>query len=354
MIRTIVAMGGGSFSSDPANLLMERFCLQRAKDNFKSEKNIKALFIPTASADNEFYEKSFFECFKDQLCCESTSLALYRPPEGDLKELILSQHIIFVGGGNTKNMLALWQEWDIVSAIRAAYERGVVLCGVSAGAICWFEKGHTDSFSKKELKELDCLGFLKGSLSPHFHGEKLRVPSYQKLVLENKFLAPFYAVDDGAALLFEDEKFMSTLSSRPGANGFELNKKAEINNLAKTDLEFNDYGLILLNSAAEEKYPQFINSIQEKKCYLLKSKNKDLCLASWVQVKKKNLIELTITGLNIANLDELQMNMILTTVHRKAFNLKVKYLDIIFQDIQIPIDKFNDYQLLSDTRWSRK
>src|SRR6185369_1465679 len=130
----------------------------------------------------------------------------------------LSQNIIYVGGGNTKSMLALWHEWNLPAILRHAYEQGVVLAGISAGSICWFEQGLTDSIPGK-LTALHCLGMLSGSCTPHYDGEAQRRPSYQALVANGGIMSG-YAFDDGAAGHFVDGKLDEVVSSRPNAKGY--------------------------------------------------------------------------------------------------------------------------------------
>src|SRR5437762_8124091 len=115
-------------------------------------------------------------------------------------------------------MLAVWREWHFDEILREAWEQGVVLAGISAGAICWFEQGITDSFAD-ELKVMDCMGFLKGSCCPHFDGEVDRRPSFEKMLLEGR-IRPGLALDDCAAVHFVGEEILRVVVSRPEADAY--------------------------------------------------------------------------------------------------------------------------------------
>src|SRR6476659_5432976 len=137
--RQIIAMGGGGFSMEPENLTLDRYVLAQAG---LAEPRVS--FLPTASGDVDSYAASFYTAFA-RLPCQPSHLMFFRRTP-DLREHVLSQDVIYVGGGNTKSMLGVWREWGLPEILREAWEAGVVLAGVSAGCICWFEQGLTDSF----------------------------------------------------------------------------------------------------------------------------------------------------------------------------------------------------------------
>ena len=140
-------------------------------------------FVPTASGEPDHYVASFYAAFLKLGCRPSVLTFFKRTP--DLRSFLLDQDVIYVGGGNTKSLLALWRDWGVAEILREAWQSGIVLTGVSAGAICWFEQGLTDSFSDG-LRPLDCLGFLPGSCCPHYDGEAQRRPSYHRLLAAGK------------------------------------------------------------------------------------------------------------------------------------------------------------------------
>jgi dipeptidase E len=157
---------------------------------------------------------------------EVTTLSFYPWPPPDLRELALSQDAILVGGGNTANMLAVWRVhgWDRI--LREAWEAGVVLTGWSAGMICWFEAGVTDSFGPSLNGLRDGLGFLGGSACPHYDGEELRRPVYTELVANG--FPPGIALDDEAGAHFVGTELREVVCSREGARGYRVGPDGEV------------------------------------------------------------------------------------------------------------------------------
>jgi peptidase E len=217
--RQIVAIGGGGLSTESDNLLLEQYLLKLVDKEIP-----KICFVPTASGDAQSYIDRFDTAFA-QLPCIPSHLLLFRLETAELRSLVLDQDIIYVGGGNTKNLLALWKDWGLDTIIREAWERGVILAGWSAGSICWFEEGVTDSFPGK-LTVLPCLGFLKGSNCPHYDGEPERKPSYHRL-LSDGLISEGYAADNGVALHFLGTRLDKIISSRPHAKAYRLEKVGE-------------------------------------------------------------------------------------------------------------------------------
>jgi len=213
-LRQIIAMGGGGFSMEPDNPLLDLYILGQSE-----KRKPKVCFVPTASGDAYNYVERFYSAFRSHECTPS-HLSLFRPPTRDLEAYVMDKDIIYVGGGSTKNLLALWKEWGLDGILRKAWQRGTILAGVSAGSICWFEEGVTDSFGD-EMERLQCLGFLKGSNCPHYDGEAEWRPAYEQFVGSGK-IAGGFAADDGAALHFIDEELVRAVSSRPDAKAYEI------------------------------------------------------------------------------------------------------------------------------------
>lgn len=215
--KQIVAIGGGGFSSEPENPVLDLYLLDQA------EASIPAVcFIPTASGDDPAYISAFYAAYNRYECKPSHLSFFSRTP--DLRSLILGQDVIYVGGGNTRSMLAVWRDWGLVELLREACKSGVLLAGVSAGAICWFEQGLTDSY-EDELTALDCLGFLGGSCSPHYDSEPDRRPAYHRFMMSNTVL-PGYAVEDGAAAHFVDGELLQVVSWRSQAKAYRVSRSA--------------------------------------------------------------------------------------------------------------------------------
>ena len=213
-MKQIIAMGGGGFSMEQDNPLLDEYILNQAKCTKPS-----ICFIPTASGDAEGYIAKFYAFFENQLCIPS-HLSLFKPRE-DIENFLLNQDIIYVGGGNTKNLMVLWKEWGLDHILKKAWEKGVILAGISAGAICWFEEGLTDSYGDK-LESLKCLGFLKGSCCPHYDGEKERKPAYHQMI-DYEQMQPGIALDDGVAAHFFDQSLKVAVSSRKEASAYKVN-----------------------------------------------------------------------------------------------------------------------------------
>jgi len=214
--KQIIAIGGGGFGRNPGEGIIERYILEQTK-----KKIPKICFIPTATGDNESYKVSFYETFT-KLKCQPSHLDFFKRTP-DLRKLILNQDVIFVGGGNTKSMLAVWREWKLDKILREAYESGIVMSGVSAGAICWFEKGITDSWSK-DLKVMECLGFVEGNCCPHYDEEPERKP-FVKRLLDEKKLINVISIEGGSALHMKNGKIFKSLSFYKNKESYIVEKK---------------------------------------------------------------------------------------------------------------------------------
>jgi peptidase E len=208
-------MGGGGFLMEPDNLLLDRFILSTA-----AVSHPKVCFVGTASGDAASVSDRFYAAFRT-LPCEPTELSLFKPPTADLRSFVFERDVIYVGGGNTRALLALWREWGLDSILREAWQSGIVMAGISAGSICWFQQGLSDSVIPGALAPLACLGFLPGSNCPHFDGEPERRPAYHRFIQEGKLDAGF-AADDGAALHFIGQELKAVVSSRETARAYSV------------------------------------------------------------------------------------------------------------------------------------
>ncbi len=204
--RQIIPIGGGGFYRDPENLELEKYVIRQS-----GAENARVAFVPTASGEPDHYVASFYAAFLKLGCRPSVLTFFKRTP--DLRSFLLDQDVIYVGGGNTKSLLAVWRDWGVAEILREAWQSGIVLTGVSAGAICWFEQGLTDSFSDG-LRPLDCLGFLPGSCCPHYDGEAQRRPSYHRLLRRGKS-PPVSPSKIGPACITSARRFIK--SSLPSA-----------------------------------------------------------------------------------------------------------------------------------------
>ena len=211
-MKQIIALGGGGFSYTGALEPIDRYILAQANSTHP-----RILFVPTASGDSDSYILKFYSAFRSANCVP-THLSLFRRDVKDLERFILNQDIIFVGGGNTVNMLAIWKEHGVDLIMKQAYENGIAMSGISAGAMCWFEGGITDSYGPV-LQPIEIgLGLLPGTVVPHYSNEPERRPSYHKALMNG--LNPGYAIDDGAAIHVVDGKLKTVLQSDTPSNAY--------------------------------------------------------------------------------------------------------------------------------------
>jgi len=219
---TIVAMGGGGFSMEPESQLLDDYVLDQARAG-RGRNRPRVCFVGTASGDAPTYIAGFYAAFARK--SEASHLPLFVRTGEPIEPFLLEQDVIYVGGGNTANMLAIWRLHAVDRVLRRAWDEGVVLTGVSAGSLCWFEAGTTDSFGPQLAPFSDGLGFIPGSHAPHYDGEPNRRPHYQRLVREG-VLPPGYAADDGAAVVFRGTELAEVVASRPDARGYRVERAA--------------------------------------------------------------------------------------------------------------------------------
>jgi dipeptidase E len=207
--RTIFITGGG-FDKTILKYLI----------GLTGKQNPKICYLPTASADNPYGIVWWYET------CEGLPVQPYvmrtflnsSPEQQTFEEIIMGMDVIFVGGGSTLNMLAIWKAQGIDTVLRKAYQHGIIMSGGSAGSLCWFMGGFTDS-RPKQLSLVEGLGFLHYSHCPHYHSEPARKPLYWDAILQGK-LRPGYACDNNAAILFRDEKYIKSLSEDKDNNSY--------------------------------------------------------------------------------------------------------------------------------------
>ena len=220
--KNIVAIGGGGFGRSLGSLKIEKYIVSLIR-----KKNPKICFIPTASGDSTYYKLNFYRAFS-KLDCITSHIDLFTRTE-NLEEKVLTQDIIYVGGGNTKSMLAVWKEWNLHNILKNAYEKGILMSGVSAGAICWFDKGITDSFAN-ELKIIDCLGIVDGIACPHFDEERDREP-YVNDVINREIIESCICIEGNCALHIKNDLEYYSIDFGNGKKCFRVSK--ENNNLKK-------------------------------------------------------------------------------------------------------------------------
>jgi peptidase E len=223
--RPIVAQGGGGFSSraDPRRdrsgldgLLLD---LARERAARAGRAIPRLCIIAAASGDDPRLIGKFHAAFDDH--ADVRHLGLFDRDVVDIEAFLVGQDAIYVGGGNTANLLAIWRTHGVDRALRAAHDAGVALAGRSAGSICWFESGTTDSWGPSLGAVHGGLAFIPGSHSPHYDGEAERRPTYHRLVAEG-VLPDGYAVDDGAALVFDGSTLLEAVAERDEARAYRV------------------------------------------------------------------------------------------------------------------------------------
>jgi len=217
MAGTIVAMGGLSWDDAERRRLEDYFL------GFAQRERPRVLFVPTAAADAAEPTLNIVSQLGDR--AQVSHLPFFPWPPPDVREVVLDQDVIFVSGGNTANALAIWRVHGFDEILREAWEAGVVLTGWSAGMICWFDAGVTDSFGPQLEGMRDGLGFLPGSACPHYDGEAERRPVYTRLVREG--FPPGLAADDCVALRFDGTELAEVVSAREGAGAYRVSPQGE-------------------------------------------------------------------------------------------------------------------------------
>lgn len=225
-MKKIVAIGGGEIRQQKT-LAIDKRIIQ-----LSGKKNPRFLFIPTASSDSEGYWADMHKLYGKRLGCKTDVLYLIKehPSKASIKSKINTADIIYVGGGNTLMMMKLWRRLGIDKMLKSALNKGTVLCGVSAGAICWFEYGHSDSLSFYHPDEWDYIrvrgaGFLPGLACPHFDGETKgikRRKSFKNMI--NKVGGLGLGIDNHCAIEFIGDKYR-VITSKKGAGAYKVFKK---------------------------------------------------------------------------------------------------------------------------------
>jgi dipeptidase E len=220
-MQRALAIGGGGFLMEDERSPIDAYILSLVE---KAKPRI--CLISTPSGDHPEHIEKFYAAFRTTECVPS-HLAFFRKPVpgsvplATLHDHILAQDIVFVGGGNTKSALGVWREWGLDVTLKSAYLKGVLLTGMSAGAMCWFEAGLTDSFWGAGMRPLKCLGLLKGGCGVHYRSEPMRQERL-RTAIEAGAMPESVAIDDNAAVLFEGGSVARVVSWRNEATAFAV------------------------------------------------------------------------------------------------------------------------------------
>ena len=213
----IVGLGGHGGTDDATRVLLAHVIGLTGVDA------PRVLHVPTATGDSDGTIVRFYELYAG--LGELDHLRFFPWPPADLRELVLAQDALCIGGGNTANMLAIWRVHGFDRILREAWESGILLFGASAGMICWFEAGVTDSYGPQLEGMRDGLGFLPGSACPHYDGEAMRRPRYRELV--DAGFPEGVAADDGVGLFYVGTELDEVVTCRPGATAYRVTAAGE-------------------------------------------------------------------------------------------------------------------------------
>ena len=218
--RRIVAMGGGGFSARPTDPELDAYVLQQARTTWP-----RICLLPTASGDPDHQIQRFYRAFHDHDCTPS-HLSLFRLGARpiDIRERLLAQDVIYVGGGSLSNLLAIWRVHKLDEILYEAWRRGIALAGISAGSMCWFRAGITKSHGDPRVAS--GLGFLPYSNSVHWSSEPERRVAYRQAIAAGE-LPPGFGVDDGTALLFSGIDLVEVVSTQRSAGAFRVGARGE-------------------------------------------------------------------------------------------------------------------------------
>ncbi len=213
-MRQIVTFGGGGFSMESGNPLLDEFVLE-----LTGRPRPRVCFLPSASGDADHYIVRFYRHFSAARC-DPSHLSLFRRERApaEPREHLLSQDLIYVGGGSVTSLMGVWRAHGIDGILREAWERGTVLCGLSAGSLCWFTEGVSTFHG--DPQRIEGLGFLPWSNTVHYSSEPARREALFAWLSEG--MAPAYAADDGAALHFIGDDLGQVVASRPHARAYRV------------------------------------------------------------------------------------------------------------------------------------
>jgi peptidase E len=218
----IVALGGGGFSMEKDGSVLDDYVLSLTK-----VRRPRICFLPTASGDADHYVVRFYRRFS--MYCEASHISLFRRDQGgagveeDLASHLLSQDLIYVGGGNVVSMLGVWRAHGLDDILRRAWREGIVLCGPSAGSLCWFEEALSAFHGPP--RRVRGLGLLPYSNCVHYDAEPTRRSEYHSLVSDG--MHPGFAVEDGVALHFLGTHLERVVSSRPNGSAYHVAQVGE-------------------------------------------------------------------------------------------------------------------------------
>ncbi|TDG02030.1 peptidase E [Paraburkholderia guartelaensis] len=220
-MQRILAIGGGGFMMEDTPSPIDRYIIDAT-----GRTRPRICYLATPSGDLPAHIDKFHAAYGG-LGCETSHLAFFRQPDSraipvaDFHQKLLEQDAIYVGGGNTKSALAVWREWGLDAILREVWESGVLLAGMSAGAMCWFEAGLSDSFWGSTYRPLDCLGLLPGGCAVHYSSDPKRRETLHA-AQQARMVPPSIAIDDFAAALYLGTSLDRVLSWQTGSTAYQV------------------------------------------------------------------------------------------------------------------------------------
>jgi dipeptidase E len=225
-MRRILAIGGGGFMMEDAPSPIDEYVIR-----LTGKARPRICYLATPSGDLPAHLDRFHAAYGN-MGCETSHLAFFRQPDlrsipvVDFRTRLLEQDAIFVGGGNTKSALAVWREWGLDTVLRETWESGVLLAGMSAGAMCWFDAGLTDSFWGAAYRPLDCLGLLPGGCAVHYGSDQKRRATLHAAQRAGA-IPRSIAIDDFAASLYVGTSLDRVLSWRTGSTAYQVHHEGD-------------------------------------------------------------------------------------------------------------------------------
>jgi dipeptidase E len=311
----IIALGGGGFSDSPDNLLLDEYILLQA-----NKAKPKILFLPTAGGDHEDYIEKFYRSYK-KFNCKPSHLSLTKKTYSykRLEQLVLSQDVIFVGGGSPRFLMQVWRKCGMDKIIKKAWKQGIILSGMSAGAICWYEDGFKNPKDDVWLR-IKCLGFLEGSFCPHYDKRGELRTAFRKMISSGE-LQPGYGVQDGVALHYVGTELKYIISSEQNAKAYYVKKAG----YRVTEKELKPTYLGILNESRVEQIHlenKIEDSLSVVKEYISRINHHDL--PGMLQITDDNAVFIDSMGINTSGREEMEKawDVFLTFFPDYSINIK--------------------------------
>ncbi|MCX7878021.1 MAG: Type 1 glutamine amidotransferase-like domain-containing protein [Ignavibacteria bacterium] len=322
----IIALGGGGFSDQPDNLLLDEYILLQT-----NKLKPKVLFLPTAGGDHPEYIEKFYRSYK-KLNCHPTHLELSKkaPPTKKLENTVMSQDIIFVGGGSPRFLMQVWRKTGMTKILKKAWREGIILSGMSAGAICWFEDGFKNPKDDIWMR-ISCLGLLEGSFCPHYDKMGELRKAYRNMIRKSE-ISPGYGVEDGVALHFKGTELFAVVSNLRESKAFHVRRSG----YRVIEKEIKPSYLGILNDSyietieQELKHTESVNVVKE---YIKRINSHDLI--SMLEITDDDAVFIDSMGINTRGKAEMKKAWDLFLTFFPDYTVEIK--DIICKNGMVAV-----------------